>query len=113
MQEGCFSNTFITVLHDEIMGLVGREKKGSTEFDDFDLIIEQEIRRLIRRSRIETGIKEYLKKNQGEKEEQLVKAMQSSVLRLFKFKEESNIENFLHWLQIADFLNRQPDQNAN
>ena len=108
MQEECFSNTFINVLNNELMGLIGREEEP--QFDRFGAIIKKEISRLVRRSKVDEGIKKYIEKHPSELN--LIEKMQSSVEKLFN-SEHWKTENFLHWLEIADFLNRQPDQNAN
>jgi CRISPR-associated protein Cmr2 len=110
MQKELFSNTFISVLHRELMGLIGREKEP--QFDRFGAIIKKEISRLVSRSKIDEGIKKYIERHPGQKKEELIKEMQASVEKLFN-SQEWRIENFLHWLEIADFLNRQPDQYAN
>ena len=110
MQEGCFSNTFINVLNYELMALIGREKEQ--QFDRFGAIIKEEISRLVRRSKIDEGIKEYIGSHPEHKMEVLIEKMQSSVEKLLN-SEQWKTENFLHWLEIADFLNRQPDQHAN
>lgn len=112
MQKECFSNTFISILRYELMGLIGRKKGVHSGFSEFDSIIQQEIKRLVIRSKIDVGIKNYLENNPNLKKEDLIKKMQQSVGRLFN-SQEWKIENFLHWLEIADFLNRQPDQYAN
>ncbi len=110
MQEECFSNTFISVLNYELMGLIGREKEP--QFDRFGAIIRKEINRLVSRSKIDEGIKKYIERYPGQKKEELIEEMRSSVEKLFN-SEQWKTENFLHWLEIADFLNRQPDQHAN
>lgn len=110
MQEGCFSNTFISALSYELMGLIGLEKEP--QFDRFGAIIKKEINRLVYRSKIDEGVKKYIERHPGLKKEELMEEMQSSVEKLFN-SEQWKTENFLHWLEIADFLNRQPNQHAN
>lgn len=110
MQEGCFSNTFISALNYELMSLIGLEKEP--QFDRFGAIIRKEINRLVRRSKIDEGIKKYIERHSDQKKEELIEEMQSSVEKLFNL-EQRKTKNFLHWLEIADFLNRQPDQHAN
>lgn len=110
MQKECFSNTFISVLNYELMDLIGREEEP--QFDRFGAIIRKEINRLVRRAKIDEGIKEYIERRPDQKKEELIKEMQSSVEKLFN-SEQWKTENFLHCLEIADFLNRQPDQHAN
>lgn len=112
MQKECFSNTFIGSLNYELTGLVGRKKGTHSKFRDFNSIIGTEISRLVSRSKIDEGIKKYIERHPGQKKEELIKEMQASVEKLFN-SQEWRIENFLHWLEIADFLNRQPDQHAN
>lgn len=112
MQEGCFSNTFISALSYEFMGLIGRNKGTHHDFDRFDSIIEQEIKRLVYRSKIDEGIKKHIESQPDLKKEELIERMQKSVDKLFD-SQEWRVENFLHWLEIADFLTRQPDQYAN
>jgi hypothetical protein len=109
MQKGCFSNTFIKVLNQEMMSLVGREKKPDVAFDYFEMIIELEINRLVRQSKIEEGIKKTFPKLDAKGKEDLINKMQMAIKALFHTKNEENVENFLHTLEIADFLNRQPD----
>lgn len=108
MQQGCFSNTFINVLNQEIMSLVGRGKTFDTKHD-FQEILELEIKRLIRQSKIDKGIKTYLDNHSGRKSETIISDMQKATLTIFQAKRDHNVENFLHWLEISDFLNRQPD----
>lgn len=109
MQQGCFSNTFIQVLNQEIMSLVGREKKPYVEFDYFEVIVDLEANRLVRQSKIEEGIKKAFPELDREGKEDLIKEMQNAVKALFHAKNEEHVENFLHTLEISDFLNRQPD----
>jgi CRISPR-associated protein Cmr2 len=112
MQEGCFSNTFIGALSYELMSLIGREKGTHHNFDEFNSIIEREIERLVLRSKIDVNIEKYLEDHTDSKKGELIKGMQQSVKKLFN-SQEWKIKNFLHWLEIADFLTRQPVQHAN
>jgi CRISPR-associated protein Cmr2 len=113
MQAGCFSNTFITALNVELTGLVGRKNRFSVDFSNFDQLIRLEISRLVKRSKIEKGLKEYVNRRRSQSERKIIADMEASIAQVFKFGEDSKVENFLHWLEIADFLNRQPDHHAN
>lgn len=106
-QTGCFSNTFITSISRELMNLIGRKKDLDKAFNP---IIETELKRLIQRAKIDEGLKTYLLENPGTSIPVIVEKMQQAVLRLFDYDLTGDrIQNFLHFLEIADFLNRQPD----
>ncbi len=106
-QQGCFSNTFITTINRELMGLLGRSKDFKA---DFSSIIETELRRLIKRSIIDQGLHQYLQANPQESAQSVMDKMQQAVLLLFRDRtHEHKYQNALHFLEIADFLNRQPD----
>lgn len=130
MQQGCFSNTFITSIVTELLSLMGR--KGDLP-DEFLPMIEAELKRLIHRAKIEGSLKAYLAANPQETAASILYNMQKAVIILLKnspqkkqsLKEyEANCSelrhengqqqykrllNTLNLLQIADFLNRQPD----
>jgi CRISPR-associated protein Cmr2 len=116
----CFSNTFITVLHEEVNTLVGRATlDDSTEqFEYGRKIIELEAKRLIRRSLSSEKPKaqKYLKSDASIVKQGPIEDMQAAVLALLQASSqegsEPNTENFLHFLEIADFIHRQPDSHA-
>ena len=107
LQYGCFSNTFIHVLEREFLTLLGRSSAISS---DVSYMLELEIKRLVVRARIDQGINAYQQQFPSTSTDDLLSDMQDAVLILFKRSGGSNdIRNFLQMLDIADFLNRQPD----
>jgi hypothetical protein len=107
MQKGCFSNTFITSISEETLGLMGRNKSLPASFEP---LVELELQRLIQRSVINTGLEAFLQANPQESEKRVMDSMQkASLLLLRNSPEKIRLSNALNMLQIADFLNRQPD----
>ena len=112
--KGLFSNTFIENLRIEILTLTGRhdENLRQIDIDLFEQIVEQEIKRLVKRSWIKEGYKAYKRDHPEQTADQLIVEMQEAVIKLFHIEGENNLQNFLHWLEISDFINRQPDRHA-
>lgn len=107
LQQDCFSNTFITSIATELLGLMGR--KGDLP-EAFQPMIEAELKRLIQRAKIEGGMKSYLAANPQETATSVEDNMQKAVLLLLRQSPKlQRLRNALNLLQIADFLNRQPD----
>ena len=107
LQHSCFSNTFITSLQREFLSLLGRSTAIRQNVDN---MLELEIKRLINRSKIDQGIKAYQQLYPNESADTLLNNLENAVLTLFRRGGGSkNISNFLQMLEIADFLNRQPD----
>lgn len=94
LAEEHFSNTFITSLTREFMGLIGEQNSWS----NIRYLVDPEAKRLIQRA-----------VNKQKKPIPSVSDMHSAVIALQAAKPPKP-DNFLHALQIADFINRQPDK---
>ncbi len=101
-REANFSSKFIQSLTVELMQLGGLEKD---DFSGFDNIVKAEIDRLVDRA-----------KNKKQVSDSDVKTMQKNVFALWKAQKIGSLEvkpvqNFIHALQVADFLTRKTTQD--
>lgn len=120
LQREEFSNTYIKVLEQELMGLVGRGANADSLTNKFGLTpaIKTEIKRLVLRSTDGQGKKNIRKRLEKTSlsDDALSKAVLEELQRMVEdvtelYEERKTVENFIHWLHIADFIHRQPERN--
>jgi CRISPR-associated protein Cmr2 len=91
LQQEIYSNTFIKSLETELTNLTGRAAQRDNLIS-LNELVQHEINRLVKRSKIKPIETD---------------SMVNDVTALYH--NSDSVENFLHWLHIADFLHRKPE----